>query len=233
MPMQRTLLGFVCQFAALTVSPLLATSHALDFADRGLSSQQQFSPPQMQRYVSDIVGRYDADGDGQLQTTEWRLMRGQPERIDHDGDQLLTYEEMLRHVSQYAFGKRLAPQRDNAAAQQPAPPAPHTQDVTSSSQAPPPCAKPYFVPDRFLPKGLPDWFRARDANGDGQLSLAEFAPTGEAQLAAQFGRSDANRDGLITPAEAIRDAGRVDVGAATGGGGPPAELQSQELRGSR
>jgi hypothetical protein len=211
-----TLLGIVCQCAALTASPLLSASHAVDFADRSVIAQRQFPPPQVQRYVSEIVRRYDADGDGQLQAGEWRPMRGQPKHIDHDGDGLLTHEEILQHVSQYAVGRRLGPPRDEVVPQQPAHPAPDTRALGSSADTSPPDTKPYFVPDRFLPQGLPDWFRARDANGDAQLSLAEFAPTGEAQLAAQFERSDAHRDGLITPAEAIRGAGGVVAGATTG-----------------
>ena len=53
--------------------------------------------------------------------------------------------------------------------------------------------------------GVPVWFLARDANGDGQLSLREFAPNLTAAAVAQFGKLDANADGLIT-AEEIRAA---------------------------
>ena len=49
--------------------------------------------------------------------------------------------------------------------------------------------------------GTPVWFLARDRNGDGQLSLVEFAPNLTPAGIAQFGKLDANHDGLITAAE--------------------------------
>ena len=51
--------------------------------------------------------------------------------------------------------------------------------------------------------GTPVWFLSRDRNGDGQLSLVEFAPNLSPAGIAQFGKMDANHDGLIT-AEEVR-----------------------------
>ena len=45
---------------------------------------------------------------------------------------------------------------------------------------------------------LPDWFRKMDRNGDGHVSFAEFLGS-----RAEFDRIDTNRDGLISPEEAI------------------------------
>lgn len=50
-------------------------------------------------------------------------------------------------------------------------------------------------------KGVPGWFIARDKNGDGQLSLLEFAPNLSPDGLALFGRLDKNKDGFITPDE--------------------------------
>lgn len=49
--------------------------------------------------------------------------------------------------------------------------------------------------------GVPVWFIARDVNGDGQLTLREFAPNLSPSAIAQFGKLDANADGFITSAE--------------------------------
>lgn len=49
--------------------------------------------------------------------------------------------------------------------------------------------------------GVPVWFLARDANGDGQLSLREFAPNLTPAAVAQFGKLDSNADGFITAEE--------------------------------
>ncbi len=58
----------------------------------------------------------------------------------------------------------------------------------------------FSVPPEQL-KGLPRWFILRDSNGDGQLSLREFAPTLNTAAIAFFGRLDLNADGLVTPEE--------------------------------
>ena len=54
-------------------------------------------------------------------------------------------------------------------------------------------------------QGLPTWFVQRDRNGDGQVSLYEFAaPAFHDEDLARFGRLDKNADGFITPDELPR-----------------------------
>jgi Ca2+-binding EF-hand superfamily protein len=72
--------------------------------------------------------------------------------------------------------------------------------ATAASRA----ARKYYVGPSSLPPGLPDWFSERDADGDGQLTLSEFAPDGSAAQRRLFARYDQNGDGVITPDEAVR-----------------------------
>ena len=58
-----------------------------------------------------------------------------------------------------------------------------------------------FAPSANETAGIPRWFLARDANGDGQLTLREFSPSLSLESTAFFGRLDADGDGLITPDE--------------------------------
>jgi EF hand len=53
-----------------------------------------------------------------------------------------------------------------------------------------------------LPSGLPGWFKSRDANGDGQVAMSEYARSWSARLVAEFRRYDTNDDGIITAKEA-------------------------------
>lgn len=62
----------------------------------------------------------------------------------------------------------------------------------------------FYIPRASLPTGLPEWFVQRDLDGDGQVSMAEFAPNGGRVEAAEFLRYDTNRDGMITPQECLQ-----------------------------
>lgn len=59
----------------------------------------------------------------------------------------------------------------------------------------------YATPPQVL-KGAPVWFLARDKNGDGQLTLLEFAPNLSQRSLALFGRYDYDGDEMITADEA-------------------------------
>lgn len=58
-----------------------------------------------------------------------------------------------------------------------------------------------FVTPKSRLAGLPEWFSARDMNGDGQLTVAEYTPGSEESLLDQFNRYDRNKDGVLTPQE--------------------------------
>ncbi|MCA9260057.1 MAG: hypothetical protein KDA61_12685 [Planctomycetales bacterium] len=166
-------------------------------------------PAHIRRFVRSVCARYDDDGDGALQQDEWRKMPGQPQRIDRDGDLIVTEGEYQRYVLEYASTRRIAPldsARGRATAWETPPSAASgvSNPTASKSTENPPAVKTYHVPERFRPQGLPPWFVEADVDGDGQVSLAEFAPRGEAQRVAQFERLDANRDGLLTSSEALR-----------------------------
>jgi hypothetical protein len=55
-----------------------------------------------------------------------------------------------------------------------------------------------------LPTGLPSWFKSRDTNGDGQVSMSEYSRTMSESTVAEFRRYDSNDDGIITAKEAAK-----------------------------
>ncbi len=58
-----------------------------------------------------------------------------------------------------------------------------------------------FVTPQSRLAALPDWFRTSDANGDGQLTVAEYTPGSEKSRLAEFTRYDRNNDGVLTAQE--------------------------------
>jgi EF hand domain-containing protein len=58
-----------------------------------------------------------------------------------------------------------------------------------------------FVTPKSRTAGLPEWFSGRDANGDGQLTVAEYTPSSDESRLTEFNRYDRNKDGVLTPQE--------------------------------
>jgi subtilisin-like proprotein convertase family protein/Ca2+-binding EF-hand superfamily protein len=54
-----------------------------------------------------------------------------------------------------------------------------------------------------LPLDLPEWFRQRDANADGQVTMAEFSQEWTEEKVVEFERYDPNQDGIVTPEECV------------------------------
>ena len=191
------------------------------------------TPAKILRYAERLVRKYDSDGDGRLQRSEWSRMRGNPDLVDADADGLITREEMARHVVDYGWRRKIrliSPPLGEAPA---LPPLLHPSTASESSHedgsGPPsrtdggPTAadasstaapgtrdalrdRRFFIPPTHRQQGLPTWFFDRDANGDGQLTLAEYAPKASKVELDEFARYDANGDGLLTPKEYLRGA---------------------------
>jgi Ca2+-binding EF-hand superfamily protein len=66
-----------------------------------------------------------------------------------------------------------------------------------------------------LDKNLPDWFKDKDANHDGQIAMAEFASSWTEKVAAEFLLADRNGDGIITEKECLLG---PNISAPAGGG---------------
>ena len=76
------------------------------------------------------------------------------------------------------------------------------EDIVSDLLAP--ADKKYYTAPEAL-RGVPRWFIALDRDGDGQVSLREFAPNMSPASLALFGRFDKNGDGFITPDEVRKE----------------------------
>ena len=63
-----------------------------------------------------------------------------------------------------------------------------------------PASRPYHVMPEHL-RGVPAWFLLLDRNGDGQISLSEFAPTLAPARVRLFRQLDKDGNGLIEPHE--------------------------------
>lgn len=181
------------------------------------------------RYAQRLVHSYDRDGDGQLGQQEIQAMRGAARQADLNHDGVITVEELTRFIADYGQNRRirlLPPQPGDLVEMPPllnpttgqaaapaakagagTPPAAASPAPAEAPAPAPEAAKPreskFYVQPARLPAGLPDWFLARDLDGDGQVTISEFSPKNIPAELQQFKQLDRDGDGVITPAECI------------------------------
>jgi hypothetical protein len=193
-------------------------------------------PAGVWRYAERWAARYDADGDGRLTRRECGHLEGDANAADTNQDGLLSVEELARHIADFGQHRkiRLMPaaiggvvplpsllHRDvegakplptkgeangsRAPDEEPA----ETADRAKSDSPKQASDRKYVVSPSRLPPGLPDWFLKHDSDGDGQLTLSEYAESGSTSADKEFARYDRNQDGLITPREVLGGAGET------------------------
>jgi len=183
-------------------------------------------PAKVYRYAERLVSRNDRDGDQSLDRQEWGLQWGFV-TSDADLDGRVSLEELVRRIARYGQHRRirlmpppmegkgdvtslLTPARneESAAIAADAPEASSipvaSQDVDAAEGPGRPHDTRFVASPHRQPQGLPSWFPARDTDGDGQLSMAEFAPKPTSTTLAEFARYDRDGDGVITPDEYLR-----------------------------
>lgn len=149
-------------------------------------------------FAEGILRRYDANQNGVLDREEWGQMRNDPTAADRNQDGQITVDELAawlveRGRARYGEEHREARQAGASPGDGPAVPG---NGARKSYR--------FLSPKERLPAGLPEWFASRDADGDGQVSMAEFATSWSDQKAREFQDLDTNGDGMITPAECLR-----------------------------
>ena len=178
-------------------------------------------PAKVRRYAQRLLQRYDRNGDGRLQPEEWRQMPAGAQLADLDRDQVITVDELVQGIVAYGEFRRIrlphpgfGPDRLAGPGQKPPAGAKAAAATQPSDDADKPLdpealeamrreAK-FHVRASRLPSGLPNWFAARDDDGDGQLTLSEFAPKPTPAELEEFRRYDLNGDGMLTAKECVR-----------------------------
>lgn len=167
--------------------------------------------PKLLRYAERVVHKHDANRSGQLEADEWSALQGKPQAIDANGDGRITVEEFAQHAADFGAGRAirlssanepLANGGNGDAGQVGA----AIGALPQGSAGAGPLSDPrrnlkYFA---TLPAGIPQWFVERDADGDSQLTLAEYSPKLLKSEIDDFTRYDVNRDGVLTAKEYLR-----------------------------
>jgi hypothetical protein len=142
--------------------------------------------------------RYDRNRDGYLSKDEVSRFSGNPMDFDRNRDGKLSINELSVRYARRREGEEEARKRPDQRRERERDKTVEIPDVFNGRQSYRPTS------GRKLPDGLPGFFTDKDANEDGQLTMAEFSNEWNDDVIATFFQSDFNRDGVITADEALR-----------------------------
>ena len=157
---------------------------------------------------------FDKNKDGFLTKDELTpQFAGNPMDFDRNRDGKLTAKELAVRYAVRREGTELAQQtREKTKPEKSTEPRSRSSEISDPFNG----RKSYRAQgSRAAPEGLPGFFTDRDANGDGQVTMAEFASEWNDEVVAEFFHSDLDRDGVITAAEALRAVEGAAAGPAS------------------
>jgi hypothetical protein len=191
------------------------------------SLEARFDPSVIDYVNGTLLREQDTNGDGHIDKTEWAKGKwsstNPPENSDLNHDGKLSREELCIRISK----SRGIPFKGEPTSSSSGPPsgAPPAGLGGSRPSGSPPGASSsstygkqgkgdktasttkksyrFLTPTERLPKDMPEWFVKSDADGDGQIMMAEYALSWTEAEAAKFAKYDLNGDGIITPSECL------------------------------
>jgi Ca2+-binding EF-hand superfamily protein len=166
----------------------------------------------IRKYAEALLKQYDENKNGVLEKSEWSKMRGSPEKHDRNNDSVVTLDELTHGLSEYSRSGTSSgggSSYNSSTSSSSSSPASAGYSATPRSPSGTPRSgdrKSYrfLSATERLPKGLPDWFARKDADGDGQVSMAEYSSDWDDAKVAEFSKYDLNDDGVVTPEEVLQ-----------------------------
>ncbi len=151
-----------------------------------------------EREANELIQRMDRNRDGVLSGSEISSrFSGNPLDFDRNRDGKLTASELAVRSARRRESRDES-KRDDRRRERTTEDSVEIPDVFNGRKSYRPTAS------RKLPDGLPGFFSDKDANGDGQVTMAEFSQEWGDDVVNEFFTSDLNRDGVITADEALR-----------------------------
>jgi len=141
----------------------------------------------LREHARSLVRQYDKNDSGVLEKDEWSQMHRSHWSADRDHDGKITERELIGWLEDYGRGR---------------PDFGSSRHGGSPGSDDPPTYRLLTAIER-LPDELPEWFTEKDANGDGQVTMAEYENDWTDAKAEEFARLDPNNDGVITPRECL------------------------------
>ncbi len=163
------------------------------------SSSGGDSDDRMRRWAESMIRQNDRNHNGRLEKDEWGGLRGDPKETDRNHDGVITLDEMTARLNRYRQGSSSSRYSSRGGSSG------SRSSGRDSDNSDGPKSYRFRTPIERLPDDLPDWFVQKDADGDGQVAMAEYAIDWSTFRATEFVRYDRNNDGVITPSECLAE----------------------------
>ena len=157
----------------------------------------------MAQFAGSIMERYDANKSGVIEKSEYKNFRTDPSAADTNKDGKITKDELSKWMtSRFSQGggrggDSSSSRGGSGGSSQDADGGGGGADYVGSG------SYRFKLPQEGLPEGLPGWYVTSDKNSDGQIAMSEFTGKWDAKTLAEYYAYDVNRDGVITPGEAL------------------------------
>jgi len=169
----------------------------------GGSSGGSSGADRMAQMAGSIMERYDANKSGVIEKSEYKNFRSDPSAADTNKDGKITKDELAKWMtSRFSQGSSRggdsSSARGGSGGRSPgAAEGGGGADIVGSG------SYRFKLPQEGLPEGLPGWYVTSDKNSDGQIAMSEYTGKWDAKTLSDYYAYDINRDGVITPGEAI------------------------------
>ena len=169
----------------------------------GSSSGGSSGTDRMAQMAGSIMERYDANKSGVIEKSEYKNFRSDPSAADTNKDGKITKDELAKWMtSRFSQGSGRGGDSSSArggsggGSEGAADGGSGADFVGSGSYR-------FKLPQEGLPEGLPGWYVTSDKNNDGQIAMSEYTGKWDAKTLSDYYAYDINRDGVITPGEAM------------------------------
>ena len=170
-------------------------------SSRSSSGGSSGGADRMAQFAGSMLQRYDTDKSGVIEKSEWKNFRSDPSAADTNKDNKITKDElskwMTSRFSQGRGGDSSAARGGSGGRSEGAAAGGGGADYVGSG------SYRFKLPQEGLPDGLPGWYVDSDKNSDGQIAMSEYTGKWDAKKLAEYYAYDVNRDGVITPGEAL------------------------------
>jgi len=159
----------------------------------------------MAQFAGSIMQRYDANKSGVIEKSEYKNFRSDPSAADTNKDGKITKDELGKWMtSRFSQGSGRGGESSSSRGGSGGRSGGGSAEGGGGADYVGSGSYRFKLPQEGLPDGLPGWYVDSDKNSDGQIAMSEYTGKWDAKKLAEYYAYDVNRDGVITPGEALK-----------------------------